>query len=87
SYLFQFELIESSLLHKNLANIAATEIALILSYILHKKITWLESWRNFFYELFQFHKVLFLGLIFRIFIFFCLSYFGFNCQHSYDGLG
>ena len=81
-WVFQLDYFKGSLWQKNLGNFLAMESALLLSYPLHKRITWLEGWEDFLPKLLRFHAISFLGILIRILAFASLAYLGFGWSIS-----
>lgn len=74
--IFKIDYFLGNQLKRNLGNLITIEIALLISYPLHKWVTWLEGWDNFFPKLLYFHSISLLGIIIRILIFAILDSLG-----------
>ncbi|MBP7284170.1 MAG: hypothetical protein KBA66_21475, partial [Leptospiraceae bacterium] len=59
--IFKIDYFLGNQLKRNLGNLITIEIALLISFPLHKWVTWLEGWDNFFPKLLYFHSISLLG--------------------------
>lgn len=75
---FSYPSINASSLGRNIGNLIATEIPIIISYPIHKFFTWRESFDGFFSKFFRYHLVLFSGIVLRIVAFLILDALGFS---------
>jgi putative flippase GtrA len=80
--LFNLEQFKSNQWNKNFANLISLEIALLISYPLHKRITWLEGWEDFFPKLLKFHIISMVGIVLRLLIFYILDSMGIHWKVS-----
>ncbi|MCG6142075.1 class I SAM-dependent methyltransferase [Leptospira mtsangambouensis] len=81
-WIFTYIYFSEGFWQKNLGNLLALELALLFSYPLHKFITWLEGWEDFFPKLIQFHIVSFWSILIRIIIFAIMIFIGFGWLSS-----
>jgi putative flippase GtrA/SAM-dependent methyltransferase len=76
--IFSYHYFNGDYWKQNLGNLLALEVALLISYPLHKFITWLEGWDHFFSKLIHFHLVSVFAISIRILIFALLIKIGFG---------
>ncbi|EPG65528.1 GtrA-like protein [Leptospira wolffii serovar Khorat str. Khorat-H2] len=75
---FSYPSVNATSLGRNIGNLIATEIPIIVSYPIHKFFTWRESFEGFFSKFLRYHLVLFSGIILRITAFLILDAFEFS---------
>ena len=65
---------------KNVSNVLAIEIGIILSFVLNRQFTWPESKNNdtFSNQIIRFHYVVGFSAVFRVVLFAVLQFFGIN---------
>lgn len=80
--IFNLDIFTKDSLYRNLGNFIAMEIALLISFPLHKRITWAEGWEDFFPKLFHFHLISSFTIFIRIVSFSIFDSFGFYWEVS-----
>ncbi|TGM11972.1 methyltransferase [Leptospira selangorensis] len=79
---FSFSEFSETTVGRNLGNLIATEIPILISFPIHKFYTWKEKFDNLFTEFIRYHAVLLSGLILRLFIFLIFDSLGFSFYFS-----